>query len=58
MVWDSYMQAWRAKEEALGLIWGDPIQTYAKFPSYFHILEATYPVSHIRSHKSEHDRFL
>ncbi|KAH0694814.1 hypothetical protein KY285_021911 [Solanum tuberosum] len=39
----TYMQAWRAKEAALELVRGDPIQSYAKLPSYFHILEATYP---------------
>ena len=54
----TYMQAWRAKEAALELIQGDPIQSYAKLPSYFHILEATYPGSHIRFHKSEDDHFL
>ncbi|XP_069145539.1 PKS-NRPS hybrid synthetase cheA-like [Solanum lycopersicum] len=54
----TYMQAWRAKEAALELIRGDPIRSYAKLPSYFHILEATYPGSHIRFHKSEDDRFL
>lgn len=54
----TYMQAWRAKEAALELVRGDPIQSYAKLPSYFHILEATYPGSHIRLHKSEDDRFL
>lgn len=54
----TYMQAWRAKEAALELIRGDPIQSYAKLPSYFHILEATYPGSHIRFHKSEDDHFL
>ena len=54
----TYLQAWRAKEAALELIRGDPIQSYAKLPSYFHILEATYPGSHIRFHKSEDDRFL
>ncbi|XP_015167934.1 uncharacterized protein [Solanum tuberosum] len=41
----TYMQAWRAKEAALELVRGDPIQSYAKLPSYFHILEATYPGS-------------
>ena len=54
----TYMQAWRAKERALELIRGDPAQSYAKFSSYFHILEATYPGSHVRLHKSEDDRFL
>ncbi|KAH0698866.1 hypothetical protein KY284_013081 [Solanum tuberosum] len=54
----TYMQAWRAKEAALELVRGDPIQSYAKLPIYFHILEATYPGSHIRLHKSEDDRFL
>ncbi|KAK6793887.1 hypothetical protein RDI58_007340 [Solanum bulbocastanum] len=54
----TYMQAWRAKEAAFELVRGDPIQSYAKLPSYFHILEATYPSSHIRLHKSEDDRFL
>ncbi|KAH0705587.1 hypothetical protein KY290_010277 [Solanum tuberosum] len=54
----TYMQAWRAKEAALELVRGDPIQSYAKLPSYFHILEATYPGSHIRLHKSEDNRFL
>ena len=34
----TYMQAWRAKEEAFELIRGDPIQSYAKLPSYFYIL--------------------
>jgi len=46
------MQAWRAKEATLELVRGDPIQSYAKLPSYFHILEATYLGSHIRLHKS------
>ncbi|KAH0632468.1 hypothetical protein KY284_035254 [Solanum tuberosum] len=41
----TYMRAWRAKETTLELVRGDPIQSYAKLPSYFHILEATYPVS-------------
>ena len=27
----TYMQAWRAKEAALELVRGDPIQSYAKF---------------------------
>ncbi|KAH0705914.1 hypothetical protein KY285_010436 [Solanum tuberosum] len=54
----TYMQAGRAKEVALELGRGDPIQSYAKLPSYFHILEATYPGSHIRFHKLEDDRFL
>ncbi|KAK6778149.1 hypothetical protein RDI58_024867 [Solanum bulbocastanum] len=54
----TYMQAWRAKEAARELVRIDPIQSYAKLPSYFHILEATYPDSHIRLHKSEDDRSI
>ncbi|XP_055822028.1 uncharacterized protein LOC129890514 [Solanum dulcamara] len=54
----TYMQAWRAKEKALELVGGDPVQSYAKFPSYFHILEATYPGSYIRLYKLEDDHFL
>ncbi|KAG5586828.1 hypothetical protein H5410_047262 [Solanum commersonii] len=48
----TYMETWRAKEAALELVWIDPIQSYAKLSSYFHMLEATYPGSHIRLHKS------
>ncbi|XP_055826278.1 uncharacterized protein LOC129894621 [Solanum dulcamara] len=54
----TYMQAWRDKEKALELVRDDPAQSYAKLPSYFRILEATYPGSYIRLHKSEDDHFL
>ena len=54
----TYMQAWRAKETTLELIRGDPIQSYTKLSSYFQILEASFPCSHIKMHKSKDDRFL
>ncbi|XP_059289260.1 uncharacterized protein LOC132042748 [Lycium ferocissimum] len=54
----TYMQAYRAKEKALNMLRGDPTESYNKLPSYFYILEKTYPGSVVSLEKTAEDRFL
>ncbi|XP_060210368.1 uncharacterized protein LOC132637273 [Lycium barbarum] len=54
----TYMQAYRAKEKALNMLRGDPTESYNKLPSYFFILEKTYPGSVVSLEKTAEDRFL
>ncbi|XP_060200212.1 uncharacterized protein LOC132628449 [Lycium barbarum] len=54
----TYMQAYRAKEKALNILRGDPTESYNKLPSYFYILEKTYPGSVVSLKKTAEDRFL
>ncbi|XP_049356847.1 uncharacterized protein LOC125821471 [Solanum verrucosum] len=54
----TYMQAWRAKENAIKLVRGDPAESYAKLPGYLYILEQTYLGSILKLERTECDKFL
>ncbi|XP_075108906.1 uncharacterized protein LOC142180739 [Nicotiana tabacum] len=54
----TYMQAWRAKENALQFLRGHPADSYSKLPSYLYILEKTYPGSVVKLKKTDDDCFL
>ncbi|XP_009621219.1 uncharacterized protein [Nicotiana tomentosiformis] len=54
----TYMQAWRAKENALEFLRGHPVDSYSRLPSYLYILENTYPGSVVKLQKTEDDYFL
>ncbi|KAH0721559.1 hypothetical protein KY284_006589 [Solanum tuberosum] len=54
----TYKQAWRAKEKAIKLLCGDPVESYAKLPGYLYILEQTYPSSVLSLKRKEGESFL
>lgn len=54
----NYMLAWRAKEKALNWIWGTPSGSYNKLSTYLHVLNYTYPDSHIQLKKTDEGEFL
>ncbi|XP_070003404.1 uncharacterized protein LOC142165732 [Nicotiana tabacum] len=44
----SYMLVWRAKENAMNFLRGEPTDSYKKLPGYLYTMDKTYPGSHIR----------
>ncbi|XP_047263835.1 uncharacterized protein LOC124896319 [Capsicum annuum] len=50
--------SWRAKKQALEDLRGKPSTSYGKLPAYIHVLNSTYPGSHIRMKKHEDNKFL
>ncbi|XP_016434619.2 uncharacterized protein LOC107760983 [Nicotiana tabacum] len=54
----TYMQAWRAKKNALEFLRGHPADSYSRLPSYLYILEKTYPGSVVKLQKTEDEYFL
>lgn len=54
----TYIQEWRAKENAIKLVRGDPAESYARLPGYFYILEQTYPGFVLKIKRKEADKFL
>nr|XP_009606118.1 uncharacterized protein LOC104100566 [Nicotiana tomentosiformis] len=48
----TYMQAWRAKKNALDFLRGHPADSYNHLPSYLYILEKTYPGSVVKLQKT------
>ena len=54
----SYQQAWPAKERALELIRGKPVDGYRNMSRYIYMLETVYPNSYIRMQKTEDNKFM
>ncbi|XP_075076625.1 uncharacterized protein LOC142163255 [Nicotiana tabacum] len=54
----TYIQAWRAKENALEFLRGHPAESYSKLPSYLYILEKTYSRPVVKLKKTDDDCFL
>ncbi|XP_047264764.1 uncharacterized protein LOC107864724 [Capsicum annuum] len=54
----TYIMCWRAKEQAIEYLRGKPSASYGKLPAYIHVLNTTYPGSHIRMKKHEDNEFL
>ncbi|XP_047263784.1 uncharacterized protein LOC124896281 [Capsicum annuum] len=54
----TYIMYWRAKEQSLEDLRGKPSASYGKLPAYIHVLNITYPGSHIRMKKHEDNDFL
>ncbi|XP_050238390.1 uncharacterized protein LOC126687878 [Mercurialis annua] len=54
----NYNKAWRAKEKALGLIRGNPRDSYGVLPSYFHMILETNLGSVVDIQTAEDNRFL
>ncbi|XP_019257675.1 PREDICTED: uncharacterized protein LOC109235882 [Nicotiana attenuata] len=54
----SYMLAWRAKEKAMNILRGEPVDSYKKLPGYLYTMDMTYPGSHIRMVKSPKNEFM
>ena len=47
----TYIMCWRAKKQALEDLRGKPSASYGKLPTYIHVLNTSYPSSHIRMKK-------
>ncbi|XP_047253606.1 uncharacterized protein LOC124897171 [Capsicum annuum] len=54
----TYIMCWRVKEQALEDLRGKPFASYGKLPAYIHVLNTTYPSSHIRMKKHKDNEFL
>ncbi|KAG5613884.1 hypothetical protein H5410_013708 [Solanum commersonii] len=54
----SYQQAWRAKERALEILKGKPLDGYKQMPRYIWMLNKVYPNSYIRMQRTEDNQFM
>ncbi|KAM3269412.1 hypothetical protein P3S67_030294 [Capsicum chacoense] len=54
----TYIMCWRAKEHALEELRGKPAASYGKLSAYMHVLNTSYPGSHIRMKRNEDNEFL
>ncbi|XP_047257678.1 uncharacterized protein LOC124889748 [Capsicum annuum] len=54
----TYIMCWRAKKQALEELRGKSAASYGKLPAYMHVLNTSYPSSHIRMKKNEDSEFL
>ncbi|KAL3642159.1 hypothetical protein CASFOL_012974 [Castilleja foliolosa] len=55
----NYHTAWRAREKAIGLVMGTPVESFAKLPAYFHRLKEVNPgtITHIERHEDGHFKY-
>ncbi|KAF3653931.1 putative AT-rich interactive domain-containing protein 1-like [Capsicum annuum] len=54
----TYIMCWRAKEQAPENLRGKPSASYGKLPAYIHVLNTSYPGSHIKMKKNANNEFL
>ncbi|XP_047264685.1 uncharacterized protein LOC107864895 [Capsicum annuum] len=54
----TYIMYWRAKEIALEELREKPSASYGKLPAYIHVMNTSYPGSHIRVKKNADNEFL
>ncbi|KAG5618307.1 hypothetical protein H5410_018131 [Solanum commersonii] len=54
----SYQQTWRAKEHALKMLKGKPLEGYKQMPRYIWMLDNVYPNSYIRMQKTKNNQFM